>query len=60
MTLIATPAEAARQAAEEAFADRAIFPVSKEACAQFLARLEEPPKPNERLRRTMLAVSPWK
>jgi uncharacterized protein (DUF1778 family) len=36
-----------------------IFPVRREAYAQFLARLDEPPKPNERLRRTMLTVPPW-
>jgi transcriptional regulator with XRE-family HTH domain len=59
MTLIVTPAEAARQAAEEAWLDRAIFPASIEVYAQFLARLDEPPKPNERLRRTMLAAPPW-
>jgi uncharacterized protein (DUF1778 family) len=35
-----------------------ILAVSKEAYAQFLARLDEPPKPNERLRCTMQDVSP--
>ena len=51
--------EAARHAAEEALLDRTIFAVSPEAYAQFLARLDEPPKPNERLRRTMQAAPPW-
>jgi uncharacterized protein (DUF1778 family) len=51
--------EAARQAAEEALLDRTVFTVSREAYAQFLARLDEPPKANERLRRTMQAVPPW-
>jgi uncharacterized protein (DUF1778 family) len=51
--------EAARQAAEEALLDRTVFTVSPEAYAQFLARLDESPKPNERLRRTMQAVPPW-
>jgi uncharacterized protein (DUF1778 family) len=51
--------EAARQAAEEALLDRTVFTVSPEAYAQFLARLDEPPKANERLRRTMQAVPPW-
>ena len=37
MTLIVTPAEAARQAAEETLLDRTIFPVSREAYVQFLA-----------------------
>ena len=52
--------EAARHAAEEALLDRTIFIVSPEAYAQFLARLDEPPKPNARLQRTMQAKSPWK
>ena len=51
--------EAARQAAEEALLDRTLFTVSAEAYAQFLARLDEPPKPNERLRRTMQIEPPW-
>ena len=51
--------EAARHAAEEALLDRTIFAVSPQAYAQFLARLDEPPKPNERLRRTMQAAPPW-
>jgi uncharacterized protein (DUF1778 family) len=51
--------EAARHAAEEALLGRAIFTVGPQAYAQFLARLDEPPKPNERLRRTMQAVPPW-
>ena len=51
--------EAARRAAEEALLDRTLFAVSPDAHAAFLARLDEPPKPNERLRRTMQAVPPW-
>ena len=51
--------EAARQAAEEALLDQTIFTVSREAYARFLARLDEPPNPNERLRRTMQAAPPW-
>jgi uncharacterized protein (DUF1778 family) len=51
--------EAARRAAEEALLDRTVFAVSPEAHAAFLARLDEPPKPNERLRRTMHTVPPW-
>jgi uncharacterized protein (DUF1778 family) len=50
--------EAARHAAEEALLGRTVFIVSPEAYATFLARLEEPPKPNERLRRTMQTVPP--
>jgi uncharacterized protein (DUF1778 family) len=33
--------------------------VSAEGYAAFLARLDEPPKPNDRLRRTMQIVPPW-
>ena len=51
--------EAARRAAEEALLDRSVFNVSPVAYAKFLARLEEPPKPNERLRQTMRTVPPW-
>ena len=51
--------EAARRAAEEALLDRTVFRVSAEAYAEFIARLDEPPKPNERLRRTMRIVPPW-
>src|ERR1700730_123154 len=51
--------EAARRAAEDALLDRTVFAVRPDAHAAFLARLDEPPKPNERLRRTMQAVPPW-
>jgi uncharacterized protein (DUF1778 family)/predicted N-acetyltransferase YhbS len=51
--------EAARQAAEEALLDRTVFTVSPEAYAKFWARLDEAPKPNERLRRTMQSSAPW-
>ena len=51
--------EAACHAAEEALLDRTVLAVSQEAHAAFLARLDEPPKPNARLRRTMRTVPPW-
>ena len=51
--------EAAHRAAEEALLDRMVFNVSPEAHAAFVARLDEPPKPNDRLRRTMQSVPPW-
>jgi uncharacterized protein (DUF1778 family) len=34
--------------------------VSPKAYAEFLARLDAPPEPNERLRRTMQSPAPWK
>lgn len=51
--------EAARRAAEDALLDRAVFAVSPDAYAAFLARLDAPPRPNERLRRTMRTAAPW-
>jgi len=51
--------EAARRAAEEALLDRTVLTVTAGAYAAFLARLDEPPRPNERLRRTMQTVPPW-
>ncbi len=46
-------------AAEEATLDRVLFQVSPEVYAEFLARLNEPPQPNERLRKTMQTPAPW-
>ena len=51
--------EAARRAAEEALLDRTMFSVSPKAYAEFLKRLDAPPQPNDRLRRTMQAKGPW-
>jgi uncharacterized protein (DUF1778 family) len=51
--------DAARRAAEDALLDRTVFSVSPKAYAEFLARLDAPPQPNGRLRRTMQAAAPW-
>ncbi len=51
--------DAARRAAEEALADRNAFAVSPRAYAEFLARLDEPPRPNARLVKTMNTKAPW-
>lgn len=51
--------DAARRAAEEALLDRVLFRASPDAYAAFVARLDEPPRPNERLRRTLLTPAPW-
>lgn len=51
--------DAARQAAEEALLDQVIVTASPEAYAEFLARLDMPPNPNERLRKTMQTPAPW-
>ena len=51
--------DAARRVAEETLLDRTIFTVSPKAYAEFLARLDAPPQPNDRLRRTMRTTAPW-
>ncbi len=51
--------DAARLAAEEALLDQAIITTSPEAYAAFMARLDEPPHPNERLCKTMQTTAPW-
>ncbi len=51
--------DAARLAAEEALLDRTVLAVSPEAYAEFLARLDAPAQPNERLRQTMQTSVPW-
>jgi uncharacterized protein (DUF1778 family) len=51
--------DAARRAAEDALLDRTVFTVSPQAYAAFLKRLDAPPKPNGRLRRTMRTSAPW-
>jgi uncharacterized protein (DUF1778 family) len=51
--------EATRRAAEEALLDRALLRVDSDAFAAFQARLDAPPQPNERLRKTMQSVPPW-
>ena len=52
--------DAARRAAEDTLLDRALISVSPKAYAEFLARLDEPAKPNDKLRRTMRVTPPWK
>ena len=51
--------DAARRAAEDALRDRTVLTVSPKAYAEFLARLDAPPQPNERLRKTLRTVAPW-
>jgi uncharacterized protein (DUF1778 family) len=51
--------EAARRAAEDALLDRTVFTVSPQAYAKFVARLDAPPQPNKRLRRTLRTPAPW-
>jgi uncharacterized protein (DUF1778 family) len=51
--------DAARRAAEDALLDRTIFTATPKAYAEFLARLDAPPQPNERLRKTLRTKAPW-
>ena len=51
--------DAARLAAEDALLDQVMISVSPQAYAQFLTRLDMPPKPNTRLRKTMQTLPPW-
>jgi uncharacterized protein (DUF1778 family) len=51
--------DAARQAAEDTLLDRAMIAVSPQAYRDFLARLDAPPRPNERLLATMRTPVPW-
>lgn len=52
--------DAARRMAEDTLLDRTLIKVSPEAYAEFLALLDAPAKPNERLSRLMNAPLPWK
>ncbi|HEY1632839.1 MAG TPA: DUF1778 domain-containing protein [Rhizomicrobium sp.] len=52
--------EATRRAAEDALLDRTLFIASPEAYAKFVARLDAPPKANQRLKRSLTAKAPWK
>jgi uncharacterized protein (DUF1778 family) len=57
--MIKTPRQlGARHAADDAQLDRTLFSVSPKAYAEFLDRLDAPPQPNERLRRTMQERAP--
>ena len=51
--------DAARLAAENALLDRTVFAVNSKAYAEFLARLDAPPRPNDRLRRSLRTTAPW-
>lgn len=52
--------DSARRAAQDALLDQTLFKVDPAAYAEFIARLDAPPAPNEQLRRTMTTPSPWK
>lgn len=51
--------DAARHAAEEALLDQTVLTANPEAYAAFLKKLDSPPRPNKRLRKTMQTPAPW-
>jgi uncharacterized protein (DUF1778 family) len=51
--------DAVRTAAEEALYEQALITVDPEAYAKFIAQLDMPPCPSERLRKTMQTPAPW-
>lgn len=51
--------DAARLAAEDALLSQTVLSVSSDAYADFVARLDLPPRPNPRLRKTMQRRAPW-
>ncbi len=51
--------EAARRAAQDTLLDQTLFKVSADVHAKFVARLDAPPAPNEKLRRMMTTAAPW-
>ena len=51
--------DAARQVAENAILDRTVLTFTAEAYADFVARLDAPPRPNKKLKRTLETAAPW-
>ncbi len=51
--------EASRRAAEDALLDRVLFQVSGSVYADFLKKLDAPPEPNARLRKSFETAPPW-
>ena len=51
--------DAARQAAEDALLDRTMLVLNPKAYADFVARLDAPPRPNKRLRKSLRTRPPW-
>lgn len=51
--------DAARQAAQNTLLDRTMIPINGKAHAAFVALLNAPPQPNERLRKSLQTPAPW-
>jgi uncharacterized protein (DUF1778 family) len=50
---------AARQAAENTLLDQTVFAMDPKAFSEFVARLDAPPNPNARLRRSLGKSASW-
>jgi len=51
--------EASRRFAEESILEQTVLKFKPEAYAEFLARLDASPQPNERLRKALQTPAPW-
>jgi uncharacterized protein (DUF1778 family) len=51
--------DAARQAAQSALLERTVIPINDKAYAAFVALLDAPPQPNDRLRKSLQTPAPW-
>ncbi len=51
--------EAARHEAANVLLDRTVFALKSKAYAWFLARVDAPSEPNQRLRRSLQTRAPW-
>ena len=51
--------DAARQAAQSALLDRVVIPLEDKTYEAFVALLDAPPQPSERLRRSLQTPAPW-
>ena len=51
--------DAARQAARDAVLDRTLFGLDEDRFDAFVALLDAPPAPNEKLKRLLVAPPPW-
>ena len=51
--------ESARRSAEDVLLDQAVFPLGQRKFEDFIAILERPPKPSEKLKELLKTKAPW-
>jgi uncharacterized protein (DUF1778 family) len=51
--------DAARQAAQNAVLDQTVLAMNRKSYAAFVALLDAPPKPNEKLRKSLRTLPVW-